>query len=359
MTAVSIQTNDVFHNDAVINAEDKNKLVGSKLWYLVLHYWLLTERKTKLIDVYIDQRFPHQMACFMVGEHGLYTAALTVSGEKRKLKYRVITPDNLTSRWKPWVMQTHDYFIRDWSCQCDSGRPGVLLKKMNDSKDYLMQWVALDRIDRTFLHAKMDMILDLVNRANISPPKFSFDHALYEEIFQLIGTVVDGRQIDLSTIRKTLAAYDSHRKEVKLWETQINKLRTMFTTDKWIMINDVRGGFLLGALSKEQFMAKIDFYKEHKSWTAPNNPVIYKNNEFLLPMKWYPSIEAVPEDIREPFLGSLAMFQTVSGVQDILKYRVVENVRDDKFHMNPIVYENIEAVSFFVGNSGAVLLLSK
>lgn len=94
-------------------------------------------------------------------------------------------------------------------------------------------------------------------------------------------------------------------------ENTAKEMKEFFDKDKWLIAMNISGGIIVGAISYKPIHAVIDNWVEeerHLSHATPeHNGGEHRYAEVIVPLKWYPSLDALPEDMRKDIVSKMVM----------------------------------------------------
>lgn len=86
----------------------------------------------------------------------------------------------------------------------------------------------------------------------------------------------------------------------------LNRSREMFSGDKWVYFRNMNGGVVLGAIRTDAIRVAIDKYASGQGLPFGSE---LNYAQWEMPLKWYPSHEHIPADIRQQVDLSLVMLK--------------------------------------------------
>lgn len=96
----------------------------------------------------------------------------------------------------------------------------------------------------------------------------------------------------------------------------IDDTKDFFSGEKFVFLNQVNGGVVLGAIRPEPAHAALEIYKSGAA--LPFTSTHSYTEAPTVPFKWYPSIESIPEDLQRELNYSLLMFKEATHSSDLL-----------------------------------------
>jgi hypothetical protein len=154
-----------------------------------------------------------------------------------------------------------------------------------------------------------------------------------------------------SQLRELTTAYSDYMAMNDRFEAAVNRGADMFNGDKWVAMNRVLGGVIVGAVSSKPLLAAYDIYKEKGFFPSSSS---HNYIESVVPFKWYKNIESMPQDIRSEFELSAVMLRAHTNSTGILP-----DIRESNGGM--VVWEPVEAFGFssWATNSADFIVFNK
>jgi hypothetical protein len=100
--------------------------------------------------------------------------------------------------------------------------------------------------------------------------------------------------------------YERYTKTIESIKESLTDVRQMFERDKWMVFMALDGGMSVAAISRQPFIAAIDKYI--KTSEIPDSHE-FSYIDALVPFKWYPSLQAMPDEMRQDIEMQLTMFK--------------------------------------------------
>jgi hypothetical protein len=100
--------------------------------------------------------------------------------------------------------------------------------------------------------------------------------------------------------------YDEYTISNNKFEEAIEKVKNFFDQGKWVLINEVNNGVILGAITPDGAISGLDIYK---SLNGLPHGGAHNFAPFSLRPKWYPSYDAIPEEYRRELDYGLMMLK--------------------------------------------------
>jgi len=103
-------------------------------------------------------------------------------------------------------------------------------------------------------------------------------------------------------------AYEDYKAKVVKFKDDVDRMFSLVTTDKWIVVPNTVGGVLIGAVSHHPMHVALENYKEWGEMKP--NGVGFTFADVIVPFKWYKNMDCVPSNIRSELDIALMMFYT-------------------------------------------------
>lgn len=157
------------------------------------------------------------------------------------------------------------------------------------------------------IRAVVDSAVDMAyGRSVTERPMIEFD----TNIATFLSNVVTGKTTMLqmpADLRQTFEAkYREYEQSSEKFDAAIDKVKSFFDQSKWVLIRNVNGGVILGAISSDGAIAGLDIYRYSDG--LPHG----ETHDFapqLMKPTWYPSYDAIPEEYRRELDYSMMMLR--------------------------------------------------
>jgi hypothetical protein len=222
----------------------------------------------------------------------------------------------------------------------------------HDAKDCLHRAIEKARVAMSeFMSKALDDVVDNLANSRMSKPQVEMPSHLPAVLMRI---VIEGKSKDSiapSQLRELTTAYSDYMAMNDRFEAAVNRGADMFNGDKWVAINRVLGGVIVGAVSSKPLLAAYDIYKEKGGFPSSSS---HNYIEPVVPFKWYKNIESVPQDIRSEFELSAVMLRAHTNSTGILP-----DIRESNGGM--VVWEPVEAFGFssWATNSADFIVFNK
>ncbi len=106
--------------------------------------------------------------------------------------------------------------------------------------------------------------------------------------------------------------YQAHSHRAAKFDSAIEQAREAFDGDKWVFIPEINGGVMLGAIRSDGVQKALDAYRLG-NYLPSHESTEHTYANFVIPLKWYPSVEALPEDYKRELDYALVMLKAHRG----------------------------------------------
>lgn len=222
----------------------------------------------------------------------------------------------------------------------------------HDAKDCLHRAIERARVAMSeFMSKALDDVVDNLANSRMSKPQVQMPSHLPALLMRI---VIEGKSKDSiapSQLRELTTAYSDYMAMNDRFEAAVNRGADMFNGDKWVAMNRVLGGVIVGAVSSKPLLAAYDIYKEKGGFPSSSS---HNYIESVVPFKWYKNIESMPQDIRSEFELSAVMLRAHTNSTGILP-----DIRESNGGM--VVWEPVEAFGFssWATNSADFIVFNK
>lgn len=106
--------------------------------------------------------------------------------------------------------------------------------------------------------------------------------------------------------------YQAHSNRAAKFDSAIEQAREAFDGDKWVFIHEINGGVMLGAIRPDGVQKALEAYRLG-NYLPSHESTEHTYANFVIPLKWYPSVEALPEDYKRELDYALVMLKAHRG----------------------------------------------
>lgn len=167
----------------------------------------------------------------------------------------------------------------------------------------------LSQITFNFLGSAADT---LIGSGTMGVPRINYGRwSPNEDLLHYTALYFAGEVSKLEIPNETVKLFETFYSEYlakrsKFHET-IKTTIDMFSGDKWLIINDINGGVIVGSLSHAPILKAIETMGSTGRWPNVNN---YSYVEPVDEFKWYKSFDSIPEEVKSQIEMSLMMLKT-------------------------------------------------
>jgi len=222
----------------------------------------------------------------------------------------------------------------------------------HDAKDCLHRAIERASVAMSeFMSKALDDVVDILANERMSKPQVGIPSHLTAVLMRIVMEGKSKDSIAPSQLRELTTAHSDFMTMHDKFEAAVNRGADMFNGDKWVAINRVLGGVIVGTVSSKPLLAAYDIYKEKGSFPSSSS---HNYIEPVVPFKWYKNIESMPQDIRSEFELSAVMLRAHTNSTGILP-----DIRESNGGM--VVWEPVEAFGFslWATNSADFIMFNK
>ena len=131
------------------------------------------------------------------------------------------------------------------------------------------------------------------------------------KLLEGFGVSIKEQDIPTEDYLKIMEARTLSLQKKQQRENTAKEMKEFFDKDKWLITMNISGGIIVGAISYKPIHAVIDNWVEEESHlshaTPEHNGGEHRYAEVIVPLKWYPSLDALPEDMRKDIVSKMVM----------------------------------------------------
>lgn len=164
----------------------------------------------------------------------------------------------------------------------------------------------------------VDMACDRVYGESVHQrPRCGLPDYVSTALAELYMKEIESHQIPEQMIAELYKNYKEYSKRRNKFEDAMNTVSEMFSGEKYWLFTNVRGGVMLGKISGMPVQAAIEEYrKDHL-------PEYYKLSYYVegstdMPLKWYPSMDDIPADVRKQLDIQLVMLKAHANFETLI-----------------------------------------
>lgn len=163
------------------------------------------------------------------------------------------------------------------------------------------------------------MIDDFYGESISSVPNIKLEEACITALAQVHMKELQMHQVPPSVQSRIEQAFNNYRQQRTKFHEALDKTKEMFSSDKIMFIPNVRDGVIVGKIKTGMIKYNVDQYLVKGYLPSSNGEVYFASDSSVsVPMRWYPSIQAVPEDLRRELEIQLVMLKAHTGGQTLV-----------------------------------------
>ena len=141
-----------------------------------------------------------------------------------------------------------------------------------------------------------------------------------EYVTHAISVMMGGMSVhDIPSADRDVIArhYKKHMDEIAKFSDAVRITKELFSGNKWVIFNGINNGIIVGKLNLEGCVKALEDYESPRCGhlATPESLSFVSFNEAMnpVPLRWYPSLEALPEDMRRDVEIQLVMLKAHVG----------------------------------------------
>ena len=296
-----IDISDIFL-DGAMSAQERAKAMSSPVWAIAVAAYSTCERKLR-IAAYVPE------VIYMTNEQGFNVFAVMRSTSI----YKVYNPHD------PIMLNKIDGYMDGYLCILETENPRYVVSVLRKAsthrvKDTLMN--SLHNADNFAVKAVRNT-LDFSSQNINNGERFAFEHMemdseLRSYVAEIVASGASWEYVKPEIRAKFDREYQKYNKNKQNFNHVLDRLKDMFSTDKWLYV-PLNGGVVLGVVNHHVTETVIEKVRQERTSSA----AFYSDVNFMpdYPPKWYRTYEDVPENIRRDFEMACLMFKTHAGYE--------------------------------------------
>lgn len=105
------------------------------------------------------------------------------------------------------------------------------------------------------------------------------------------------------------AKYRTYEARSARFNTAISKAKEFYDRSKWGLVNNINDGIILFAIDNQPVVSALDMYNNSGSLPDADHSLV----QYVVPPKWYPNYDAIPEEYRRELDYALMVLKTHAG----------------------------------------------
>jgi hypothetical protein len=178
------------------------------------------------------------------------------------------------------------------------------------------------RTDRAYTNIVHDIVESVINKINgdrLSQARvdFGWNDDMPHILALYFAGEITKNDIPLNKLTDFETRYNRYvTKRDKFMQTMQGTV-DFFTGDKWLLIDGINNGVILGAISGEPVVEAVQTMVKTGSLLTPHEHD-YKYAKPVVPFTWYRSFEDIPDDLRSQVEISLVMLKSHTGRPELI-----------------------------------------
>lgn len=158
-----------------------------------------------------------------------------------------------------------------------------------------------------------DSLVDTFFGAGVSHrPTIEFSRAEGTYLADIVMGKATSMDIPPTVWQEIETKYQAHSHKAAKFDSAIEQAREAFDGDKWVFIPEINGGVMLGAIRPDGVHKALEAY-QFGNYLPSHESTEHIYADFVIPLKWYPSVEALPEDYKRELDYALVMLKAHRG----------------------------------------------
>jgi len=188
------------------------------------------------------------------------------------------------------------------------------------------------------------------------------------KLLEGFGVSIKEQDIPTKDYLKIMEARNLSLQKKQQRENTAKEMKEFFDKDKWIIAMNISGGIIVGAISYAPLHVVIDNWVEEESHlrhaTPEHNGGEHRYSEVIVPFKWYPSLDALPEDMRKDIVSKMVMMDVHRNdgmtIRDPkLEKKAIEPYTSYYDSTKALVCKELGALTLFRHNQSHIVVLDK
>lgn len=209
------------------------------------------------------------------------------------------------------VLETSNFrYMRNKIAKSGSDVADRIISRVNDNNNFFNQTV----------YGMIDRLIDkAMGESTSRAPSFSNPMSMDRDLLTFMAKHMKGEVTLVEMPSNLRSMFDSMYKE---FSDKRDRFREALKTasdfvqgDKWVLVNKVNGGVILGAIGQQPMLAAVEHYTNAGFLPTTDN---FNYCDITLPFKWYKSLQDIPADIYRELEYSLVMLKTHRGSSELI-----------------------------------------
>lgn len=167
------------------------------------------------------------------------------------------------------------------------------------------------------LHGLIDKAVDQFNGGSISSrPVIDLDNHVATMLAQVFMGDMSANDMPSTVTDEINTEFVKFKEQITRFNLAIDSSKELFASNKLILFTKINNGIVVGKAKMDWISAMLDNYKGGGSLRLVSNGLDVR--DMVVPFKWYPSIEALPADLRQELEIQLVMLKAHTGSDSLI-----------------------------------------
>lgn len=301
----TINVSELF-NAALVTPQQQAEIIRSQLWPIIVAAY------SRLEGNLMVHRIGPENATYRSLVHLTDKAGITVAAVwKAADNFNFMTADS------PFA--THEVGSgQHYSTQIYSKNASYIATKLrkgeHDAAGRLSSAAkAMRRSLSNIIRGAVDQTVDKLANQSLVNPSLQLDNEMSVYATKIALGECTVHDVPRSVYDRLMAKYQVYKKESNKVVTAVNKAKECFSTSKYVYMPNYNGGVLLAEISPQPMIVALEKYANGAG--LPDHDFCFA--DIILPFQWYPSINHIPDDVRNNLEASLLMFKAHTNMDKV------------------------------------------
>ncbi len=323
---VKVDINEMFLPNTIMDNETVRKdAVQSPVWPIAVAIYAATEKRVRVSEFFGPQNSwaaaseqAHKMC--LSTTHGFPVA--TINYDPRPKNERDDSETAFTIQSTNNLFMDRPFGLGGSTLHTNSQRYAVqkMFKGSHDVHGEIMTSVLT--VERTFgeyIRTVIDSAMDNIYGASLSgrpsqPIPREYSHFVMKVLMGDMGKSA----IPFNVMDKIKTLYETMRQSDEKFDKAIGMVRSTFEGEKIVFIPGIRKGVMIGKTNTLPIMTALDLYEKGECLPYAANFAYMPEVGFTLPLKWYKSMQDLPEELRRELEIQLVMLKAYIGCDNLI-----------------------------------------
>jgi hypothetical protein len=322
---VKVDINEMFLPNAMMDNETVRKdAIQSPVWPIAVAIYAATDKRVRVSDFISPNNWgtalDHKHKMCLSTTHGFPVANVYYDPTPKEERSEDATTFTVQATYN--LFMDRAFGLGGSTLHTNSQRYAVqkMFKGSHDVYNEIVTTVlTIERtfsdIIRTIIDNSMDSVYggSLVGRPSQPIPR-EYSHA----VMKVLMGDMDKNAIPFNVMDKIKTLYESMKQHDERFDKALNTMRLMFEGEKIVFIPGVRNGVVVGKTNTLPVMAALDTYEKGDRLPYADSFAYMPEVGFTLPLKWYKSMQDLPEELRRELEIQLVMLKSHIGCDNLI-----------------------------------------